>query len=79
METHMLPAAGKFSYRVEFRYKKFNDDLRLTDFIRSSVLVTADERVPDPLERNWVSILEALNPTYQKTELIRVQVLHGLN
>lgn len=75
----MLPATAKFSYRVEFRYKKFNDGLQLTDFIKSSVLTTADERVPDPLERNWVAIPEALNAIYQKTELITVQVPHGLN
>jgi hypothetical protein len=71
--TDTLEPLNKFSYRIDFRYKKFDKELKLSDFIESVVVISVDEPVPEPLERNWISIIEALNPNYYKIELINVK------
>ena len=73
-ETATLEPRNKFSYSVDFKYKKFDRDLKLTDFVKSVLIVTVDEAVPEHLERNWISIIEALHPDYYKVELIDVKI-----
>ena len=74
-DTDILQPRNKFSYGIDFKYDKFDKDLRLTDFIKSVLIVTVEEPVPEHLERNWISIIEAINPNYYKVELINVRVI----
>ena len=67
-----LEPLNKFSYRIDFMYKKFDKDLKLTDFIKSVLTITVDEPAPEHLERNWISIIGALNPNYYNIELMNV-------
>jgi len=66
-----------FSYRVDFRYKKFDKDLKETDFITSALIVTVAEPVPEPMTRHWTTIIREINPNYFKIEIIDVKEVKG--
>ena len=71
--TDPLESPSKFSYKIDFRYKKFDKDLKATDFINSTLIVAVDEPVPDPLQRHWTTIIQEINPNYFKIEIIDVK------
>lgn len=61
-----------YCYEINFRYKKFNTDLRATDFIKSKLIIKLKEAVPEPMHRNWASIVQELNPNYFQIEIINI-------
>jgi hypothetical protein len=65
--------SNKFSYKIDFKHKKFDKDLKATNFIESILIVTLDEPIPEPMQRNWISIIQELNPNYFQIEIINVQ------
>ena len=71
--TDTLVPLNKFSYEIDFRHKKFDEDLKATVFINSILFVTVDEPVPEPMQRNWISIIQELNPGYFQIEIINVK------
>ncbi len=71
--TDTLVPLNKFSYEIDFRHKKFDEDLKATVFINS--ILAVDEPVPDPMQRNWISIIQELNPSYFQIEIINVKAI----
>ena len=71
METTIAP--GKFSYKIDFRYKKFDKDLKSTEFIKSDLILAVDEPVPEPLQRHWTTIIREINPNYFHIEIVNVR------
>lgn len=76
MTNTELPA-DHFSYRIDFRYKKFASDLRVTTFTNATVVIRLTEPVPEPLQRQWTTIVQALNPAYVSVEIINVREING--
>jgi hypothetical protein len=72
-DTDTMDSPNKFSYRIDFRYKKFDKDLKSTDFINSILIVTVDEPVPEPMQRVWTTIIGEINPNYFKIEIMDVK------
>ena len=64
---------NEFSYEIDFRHKKFDEDLQATDFKKSVLKITLDEPVPEPAQRNWISIIQGINPNYFQIEIINVR------
>jgi len=64
---------NRFSYRIDFRYKKFDNDLKATDFIKSVLIITVDEPMSEPTQRPWTTIIREINPDYFKIEIIEVK------
>lgn len=62
-----------FSYQIDFRYKKFDKNLKPTDFIKSILIVSVEEPIPEPMQRQWTTIIQELNPDYFKIEIIDVK------
>ena len=71
--TDTLGPLNEFSYEIDFRHKKFDKDLKATGFIKSVLKLTIDEAVPEPMQRNWISIIQELNPKYFQIEIINVK------
>jgi hypothetical protein len=71
-DSYTLEPRNKFSYKIEFRHKIFDKDLKATNFIVSTLAITVEEPVPEPMERNWTSIIQELNPNYFQIEIINV-------
>jgi hypothetical protein len=71
--TDTLVPPNKFSYEIHFRHKKFDEDLKATVFMNSILLATVDEPVPDHMQRNWLSIIQEINPSYFQIEIINVK------
>jgi hypothetical protein len=74
-DTDTIESPNKFSYKIDFRYKKFNQDLKVTDFINSVLIITVDEPMPEPMQRHWTTIIREINPDYFKVEIIDVKGL----
>ena len=72
-EAGTLEPKDKFSYRIDFRYKKINNDLKSTNFINSALTIMMDDPVPEPMQRLWTTIIRELNPTYSQIEIINVK------
>lgn len=62
------------SYRINFRYKKFNHDLQ-ANLYESTLVLTVDDPIPDPLHRNWITIIREINPQYFNIEIMVVKEL----
>jgi len=71
--TDPLESRNKFSYRIDFRFKKFDKDLKSTNFLNSTLTITVDEPVPEPMQRSWTTIIQEINPTYFKIEILDVK------
>jgi hypothetical protein len=67
-----LELGNKFSYRIDFRYKKFDNELQ-ANYTSSSLTITVDEPVPEPMQRLWTRIIEEINPNYFKIEILDVK------
>ena len=68
-----LDSKGKYSYKIDFQYKKFDNDLNSTNFINSTLTISMDEPVPDPLQRLWPRIIQEINPNYFKIAIKNVK------
>ena len=64
-----LESGKKFSYRIDFRYKKFDKDLKAGNYINSTLTLTVDEPVPEPMYRLWTKIIGEINPNYIEIEI----------
>ena len=71
--TDTLDSGKKFSYSVDFRYKKFDKDLQPSAYAKSTLTVTVDEAVPEPMQRLWTKIIGEINPNYFEIEIIDVR------
>lgn len=71
--TDTLEPGKKFSYSVDFRYKKFDKDLQPATYAKSTLTVTVDEPMPEPMQRLWTKIIGEINPHYFEIEIIDVR------
>ena len=73
--TNSFESLGKFSYQIDFQYKKFDKDLKAMDFIKSQLTIIVEEPVPEPLQRQWTAIISEIHPTYFHIEIIEVKLI----
>jgi len=66
---------NKFSYQIDFRYKKLDKDLKSTDFMNSTLTLTVGDPIHEPLQRLWTTIIREINPTYSQIEIVDVRIL----